>query len=115
MEAISLVIKEMERMRDDPVSEKELDGAKKYLIGSFPLRLDTQAKLAAFLSQMEYYGLGMDYPERYTSLIRSVTREEVQRVAKTYLHPDRCVLVIVADLEEAGLESGDGGRANQNR
>jgi zinc protease len=115
MEAISLVLKEMERMRDDPVSEKELDGAKKYLIGSFPLRLDTQAKLAAFLSQMEYYGLGLDYPERYPSLIMSVTREEVQRVAKIYLHPDRYVLVVVADLEEAGLKSGDGGRANQNR
>jgi zinc protease len=106
-DAISLVLKEMERIRDNPVSEKELEGAKKYLIGSFPLRLDTQAKLAAFLNQMEYYGLGLEYPERYPTLIRSVTREEVQRVAKTYLYPDKHILVIVANLKEAGLDSGD--------
>jgi zinc protease len=107
-DAISLVLEEMERIRVNPISEKELDGAKNYLIGSFPLRLDTQAKLATFLNQLEYFGLGLEYPEKYPSLIRSVTREEVQRVAKTYLHPDTYILVIVADLNETGLGSGAG-------
>ncbi len=103
-EAISLSLQQIERIQKEPVSEKELDGAKKYLIGSFPMRLDTQGKLANFLSQVEYYGLGLDYPGKYPSLIRSVTREDVQRVAKKYLHPAKYVLVIVADLKEAGLE-----------
>ena len=107
-DAISLVRKEMERIRNNPISEKEIEGAKKYLIGSFPLRLDTQAKLASFLNQIEYFGLGLEYPEKYPSLIRAVTREEVQRVARTYLHPDTYILVIVANLEEAGIESGTG-------
>ena len=103
-EAISLSLKEMERIRKELVSEKELEGAKKYLIGSFPMRLDTQGKLANFLTQVEYYGLGLDYPEKYPSLIRSVTREEVLRVAKTYLHPENYILVVVANLKEAGME-----------
>jgi zinc protease len=103
-EAISLSLQQMERIQKELVSEKELEGAKKYLIGSFPMRLDTQGKLANFLTQVEYYGLGLDYPERYPSLIRSVTREEILRVAKKYLHPKKCVLVIVADLKEAGME-----------
>jgi zinc protease len=103
-EAISLSLQQMKRIQKELVSEKELEGAKRYLIGSFPMRLDTQGKLANFLTQMEYYGLGLDYPEKYPSLIRSITREEVLRVAKKYLHPEKYVLVIVANLKEAGME-----------
>ncbi len=103
-EAIALCRQEMERIRREQVSEEELEGAKKYLVGSFPMRLDTQGKLANFLTQVEYYGLGLDYPRKYSDLIRSVTREEVLRVAKTYLQPEKCILVIVANLKEAGME-----------
>ena len=103
-EAIALSLQEMERIQKELVSEKELEGAKKYLIGSFPMRLNTQGKLVSFLTQVEYYGLGLDYPEKYPSLIRSVTREEVLRVAKKYLHPRNHILVIVANLKESGME-----------
>jgi zinc protease len=103
-DAISLSLQQMERIKKELVSEKELEGARKYLIGSFPMRLDTQGKLANFLTQVEYYGLGLDYPEKYPSLIQSITREEVLRVARKYLHPKRYVLVIVANLKEAGME-----------
>ena len=103
-EAISLSLQQMERIQKELVLEKELEGAKNYLIGSFPMRFDTQGKLANFLSQVEYYGLGLDYSEKYPSLIQSVTREEVFRVAKKYLHPEKYVLVIVANLKEAGME-----------
>jgi zinc protease len=103
-EAISIALQQMKRIREGKVLEKELDGAKKYLIGSFPMRMDTQGKLANFLSQVEYYGLGLDYPEKYRSLIGSVTRDEVLRVAKTYLHPDNYILVIVAHMKEAGMD-----------
>jgi zinc protease len=103
-EAIGLARQQVERMRKQMVTEKELEGAKKYLIGSFPLRLGTQKKLASFMTSSEYYGLGLDYPDRYPSLIRSVTREDVLRVARAYLHPKRSILVIVAHLNEAGFE-----------
>jgi zinc protease len=103
-EAITLSLQEMERIQKELVLEKDLERTKKYLIGSFPMRLDTQGKLANFLTQVEFYGLGLDYPEKYPSLIRSVTQEEVFRVAKKYLHPKKCVLVIVANLKEAGME-----------
>jgi zinc protease len=103
-DAIALSLQQMERIRKELVSEKELEGAKKYLIGSFPMRLDTQGKLANFLTQVEYYGLGLDYPEKYPSLIQSITREEVLRVARKYLDPKKYVLVIVANLKEAGLD-----------
>ncbi len=105
-EAISLAIEQMKRMQTDLVSEDELEVSKKYLIGSFPMRFDTQSKLCNFVIQMEYFRLGSDYPDVYPSLIRSITREEVLRVAKAYLHPERHVLVVVGDLKEAGMEEG---------
>jgi zinc protease len=103
-EAIALSLQQMERIQKEPVSEKELGGAQKYLIGSFPMRFDNQGKLANFLTQIEYYGLGLDYPEKYPSLIQAITQEEVLRVAKTYLHPDNYILVIVGNLKEVGME-----------
>jgi zinc protease len=104
-EAVSLALEQMELIRKEPVSDKELEGAKKYLIGSFPLRIDTQEKLSNFIMQVEYYGLGLDYPEKYPSLIGSVTKEQVMRVAKKYLHPENYILVVVANLKEAGMET----------
>jgi zinc protease len=103
-EAIALSLEGIDRIRKEMVSEKELEGAKKYLIGSFPMRLNTQGKLTSFLTQVEYYGLGLDYPEKYPSLIQAITREEVLRVAKKYLHPKNLILIVVANLKEAGME-----------
>jgi zinc protease len=103
-EAINLVLNDMERMQTELVSEEELARAKKYLVGSFPLRLNTQAKQAAFILQVEFYGLGLDYIGRYPAIINAVTREDLQGAAKKYLHPDRPIIVIVADLKEAAIE-----------
>jgi len=103
-EAISLALQQLKRIREEPVSAKELEGAKKYLIGSFPMRFNNQEKLASFLVQVEYYGLGLDYFEKYPSLINSISPEDVLRVAKKYLHPEDYILVVVANLKEAGMD-----------
>jgi zinc protease len=103
-EAISLAREEMKRIQKEPVSEKEIEGARKYLIGSFPMRMDTQGKLVNFLLQVEYYGLGLDYPVRYSQLIQGVTREDVLRVARKYLHPESGILVVVANQKMADIE-----------
>ncbi len=103
-EAISIAREQMKRIQEGPVAEKEIEGARQFLIGSFPMRMDTQGKLVNFLLQMEYYGLGMDYPEKYPRLIQSVTREDVLRVARKYLHPESCLLVVVANQKMADIE-----------
>lgn len=96
-EAIRIARDEMRRIREQPVDEQELSDAKDYLIGSFPLRFDTNRKVASFLAQVEYYELGLDYPERYSDLIRKVTREDVARVARQYLRPDDLITVVVGN------------------
>lgn len=101
-EAIQIVKDEMRRMREQPVSDQELNDAKNYLIGSFPLRFDTNRKVAGFLAQVEYYELGLDYPERYANLVGKVTRDDVLRVAKQYLRPEELITVIVANQKKTG-------------
>jgi zinc protease len=102
-EALELIIEQLRDMQEQPVSDTELASAKKYLIGSFPLKIDRQSSIASFMLQVEMYGLGLDYAERYPKLIGAVTRDDVQRVAKQYLHPDALDLVAVANQTEAAI------------
>jgi zinc protease len=102
LEAIRIAKAEIRRMREDLVTEEELSDAKDYLTGSFPLRFDTNRKVANFLAQVEYFQLGLDYPDRYADLIRKVTREDVQHVAQKYLKPEALITVIVANQKKIG-------------
>ncbi|HSK30898.1 MAG TPA: pitrilysin family protein, partial [Candidatus Limnocylindria bacterium] len=99
-EALRLAVQEIRRMRDEPVTEEELNDAKNYLTGSFPLRFDTNRRVASFLAQVEFFELGLDYPDRYNEFIGKVTRAEIQRVAKLYLQPDKMVTVIVGNQKK---------------
>ncbi|TLY43065.1 MAG: insulinase family protein, partial [Nitrospirae bacterium] len=100
-QAIAGVLTELNGMRNAPVTDEELADAKAYLIGSFPLRLDTTAKLAEVLSLVEFYGLGLDYFTQYPRWIERVTKEDVLRVAKQYLRPSNYALVVVGNLAKA--------------
>lgn len=103
-QAIDGVTAEIRKIRNQPVSEEELSEAKAFLIGSFPLRIDTTVKIANLLTQVEYFGLGLDYFEQYPKLIGAVTRADVQRVAQKYLDPNRIALVVVAKQSEAKIK-----------
>jgi zinc protease len=102
-QAVEAVLAEIKAMRDTPVSDQELAEAKAFLIGSFPLRFDTTAKLARLLAQVEFYGLGFEYFSLYPKLIERVTKEDVQRVAKQYLNPRHYALVVVGNLTKANV------------
>jgi len=103
-EAIAEIFKELKRIRTEPVSDKELADAKAYLTGSFPLRMDTSAKIAGMLTNIEIYGLGLDYPQRYAGLINAVTKDDVLRVAKKYIDPDHMAMVVLGNQEKIKLK-----------
>jgi zinc protease len=88
---------ELERIRREPVSARELELAKAYLVGSFPLRLDTSAKVADFIVAIETMGLGLDYADRYKAAVGRVTAADVQRVAAKYFTPSEFNRVIVGE------------------
>ncbi len=100
-QAIASVLAEMKAIREAPVGDQELADAKAFLIGSFPLRLDSTAKLTQTLAQVEFFGLGFDYFNQYPKWIERVTKEDVLRVAKLYLDPQRYALVVVGNTVKA--------------
>jgi len=89
---------ELTRMTRETVSDRELDLAKSYLIGSFPFRLDTSSKVADFLLAIESQALGLDYADRYRANIARVTAADVQRVAAKFFTPDQFSRVVVGKL-----------------
>jgi zinc protease len=100
---IEEILRQIRLIREEKISSKELEDAKAFLIGSYPRKFNTMGKVAGFLVQVEFFGLGLGYIEQYPEIIRSVTEMDVLRVAKEYLDPDNSVLVVVADQEEAKI------------
>jgi len=105
-EALSAIRQELTRLSQERVTDEELALAKAYLTGSFPLRMDTNRKVAGLLLTIEEEQLGLDYPETFKRRIEAVTAEEVQRAARTHLDPSAMSLVVVGDLKKSGLGSG---------
>lgn len=91
---------ELERIRDAEVSAKELQDAKNYLTGVFPIRAETQEGLTNLIVTQQLYDLPDDYLQTYREKINAVTLADVRRAAQTYLTPDKVAIVVVGDAEE---------------
>lgn len=90
---------ELNRIRNEKATEKELRDAKSYLTGVFPLRAETQEGLTNLLVTQQLYNLPADYLQTYRDKVNAVTLEDVERVAQKYISPDKIVIVIVGDAE----------------
>jgi len=88
---------ELDRIRNQPVSEKEIADAKSYLTGVFPIRLETQEGLTDQLVQIKMLNLPNDYLQKYRDRVQAVTIDEIQTVAKKYVKPDEAALIVVGD------------------
>jgi zinc protease len=91
---------ELERIRNEVVSQEELDNARSYLTGVFPIRIETQDGLIDQLVSIKLFDLPGDYLHTYRDRVNAVTAEEIQRVAQAYVTPDRAAIVIVGDAGE---------------
>jgi zinc protease len=87
-ETLAVVREEWRRIAEQGVTPTELADAKAYLIGSFPLRFTRSSSIAQMLIGMQVHHLGIDYLDRWNSLIERVTLEDVNRVARAVLDPD---------------------------
>lgn len=101
-EAIEESLAQIENMVKNGVTEEELRAAKDYLIGSFPLRFTTNAKIASYLSYMEIYNLGLDYLDKFPRIIEALTVNDINRAARKYLQPENYLLIVVGDKDEIG-------------
>ncbi len=91
---------ELNRIRDERVPDEELQNAKSYLTGVFPIRIETQDGLIDQLTSVKMFNLPDDYLHTYRERVNAVTAEDVQRVAQQHVTPDRAAVVIVGDAAE---------------
>jgi len=92
--AIDAARREIERWREELVTDEELGDGKSFLIGSLPLALEASDGLAHMLLDIEFYRLGLDYLDRYPRLIASITSEQIRDAVRKWIHPDHLVTVV---------------------
>ncbi len=85
----------IQRVRKTPISAEELEGAKRYIIGTTKIRLQTISSRAGQVILNDLYGLGIRYEEERLAAIEKVTAEQVRQAADKYLQPDHGVLTIL--------------------
>ena len=91
-QAIELIVSEIDRFTRQPVSLEELSDSQANYIGRLPLSLETNTGVAGALLSLERYELGLDYYQRYPSLIHAIGPEDVLAAAQHYLHPERLAI-----------------------
>ncbi len=99
-QAASLVIGEIERMRQDKIAQAELDMAKNYMIEVFPRYFATAGQVAGTFAGDEYTNREKDYWKNYRDRVAAVSTDEVLRVARKYLKPEELVILGVGDVKE---------------
>lgn len=95
--ALKELLKELERLRDEPVPEGELEDARNALVLGLPADFATAGAIAGRLAELAVFGLPDDYWNRYAELVRKVGAEDVRRFARERLDTSRLTLVLVAN------------------
>jgi zinc protease len=99
--AVAGVLAELARLRDEPVSADELGEARKYLLGSYEISLQTNASQADELAFNEVYGLGVEGADRYREALAQVTPAAVQAAARGYFTLNAYTLAVVGPRAKA--------------
>ncbi|MEZ5913651.1 MAG: pitrilysin family protein [Paracoccaceae bacterium] len=98
-ETIAVIREQWGRIAAEGVSADELDAAKTYLTGSYPLRFDGNGPIANILVGMQLQGYPIDYAKTRNARIEEVTGDDIARVAKRLLAPDALHFVVVGQPE----------------
>ena len=93
--AIRGVLRELKKVKEEGLTEEEVERAKRYLIGNFEIGFQTNGAQANQISLDELYGLGFDHYQRYPQEIERVSREDVHRVAKQYFNLEAYALAMI--------------------
>jgi zinc protease len=100
------ILAQVKAMHDSGPTAAEIDDAKSYMTGVFPVRLEANSGVAAQLLGAELYGLGMDYIERYAAIIREVPLEDVRAAARKYLRLGGHAIAIAGSYGEGAPAPG---------
>ncbi len=98
-EVLRLIVDEFWRLQRERVREVELADAKAYLTGSFPLTIETPEPIAMQVVNVLFYGLPLDQLQNFRERVNAVTADDIQRVARDFLRPDRLSVVLVGNAK----------------
>lgn len=99
VEALRTVVDEFFRLQRERVYEGELEGAQDFLAGSFPLSIESPDAIATRVLNQLFYELPLEELPAYPERVRTVTVDDVQRVAKAWLKPSQLSVVLVGDAD----------------
>ena len=105
-ESLQIIVGEIKRIAEEGPTAEELDKAKRFLIGSYPLRFDTSGKITANLLDIQIENLGIDYIDKRNALIEAVTPEDARRAARRFLAEVKLLVMLVGQPEGAPLGGG---------
>ena len=103
--AAAIVLEEIERIRSEPVTEAELRTSKASFVDTFSRNFSSAASTARLFANDEYTGRDPSYLVAYRQRIQGVSGDDVLRVAREYLDPDRLVMLVVGD--RSTIAAGD--------
>ncbi|UCF78098.1 MAG: insulinase family protein [Candidatus Eiseniibacteriota bacterium] len=102
------ILGEVEKLRNEEVTDEELGNTKRYLRGAYMIRLESNANQAYDFAYYECVGAGYDYPDRYLEGIQTVTKADVIRIAKKYFEA-----YALASILPEQVEAGEGGKEQE--
>ncbi len=100
-EAVDVLRAEWVKMASGDITQAELDAAKTYMIGSYPLRWDGNGSIASILVGMQINGFPIDYPKTRNDRVRALTLDDVNRVARRLLQPNALHITVVGQPNPA--------------
>jgi zinc protease len=103
--ATKIVLDEIKGVRDELVTEDELDTAKKSVIETFPRQFESKPQMLRVFVNDEWTKRPADYWKTFRQKVAAVTREDLQRVAKKHLDPATMAILVVGDWDE--IAKGD--------
>lgn len=103
-EMLSVIRQEIKHFKDNGPTEKELDDAKSYIVGSMPLGLTSTDKISSLLLSLQIQGLPVDYLDQAATGIGQVTTENVTNAARTWLNEDDFITMIVGNPDQETLQ-----------
>lgn len=100
--ALQSIDDEIVRLVREGLTAKELEESRRYLIGAMPRALETNAAIAGFLQNAEFFGLGLDYDRQIPDRLRAVTLDAAAAAARRVLDVDRATIVVAGPYRDAG-------------
>jgi zinc protease len=93
--SVDLIREQVRKMYEEGVTDEQLENAKLYINGSYPLRFTSSDRIAGILASIQFHDLGIDYLERRADKVNAVTKEDIARVAKRFLDPSKLTFSVV--------------------